>query len=54
VTQFGAFGSAEMVRGRLAAYAKAGIDALDLRLEPGPGESKIALLEQVLDLLADL
>ena len=54
VTQFGAFGPPETVRERFAAYRAAGINALDLRLEPVPGSSREALLEQVMDLVDGL
>jgi F420-dependent oxidoreductase-like protein len=51
ITQFGAFGTAEQVRARFNAYRAAGINSLNFGLEPGPGKTKIQLLEQVLYLL---
>ena len=55
ITQFGAFGTPEMVRGRFAAYRDAGIDSLSLRLAPSPDpHARIDSLEQILDLLKDM
>ena len=51
VTQFGAFGNAEQVRQRFQIYRDAGINSLGLRLEPDPGQTRLGLLEQTLDLL---
>ena len=55
ITQFGAIGTPDMVRERFRSYKRAGIASLGLRfdnaLEPA---AKIALLEQVMDLLKDV
>jgi len=51
VTQFGAIGTADMVRDRFRKYQVVGIDALTLRLEATAGEQSIDLLEHALDLV---
>lgn len=51
ITEFSAIGTAEMVAERFGTYRAAGIDGLNLRLEPGEGQSRIGLLEEVMDLL---
>jgi len=51
ITQFGAIGTAEMVRERVRAYRAAGIDGLNLRLEADGPAAKLALLEQVVDIV---
>ena len=53
VTQFAAIGTAEMVRERFQVYRDAGITCLGLRLEAETQAERIALLEQVLDLLPE-
>ena len=50
VTEFQAIGSEDMIRARFEKYAQAGINALDLRLDAAPGQDRIALLEQVVEL----
>ncbi len=55
ITQFGAIGTAEMVRQRLQTYRDAGINALTLRLDNKQSLSeRIAHLEQVMDLTRGL
>ena len=51
VTQFGAIGTAEMVRERFELYKSVGINGLTLRLEAKGRAGRMALLEQVMDLL---
>lgn len=51
VTQFGAIGTAEMVRERFDVYKAAGINGVTLRLEAADRKSRMELLEQVMDLL---
>ncbi|MDP6342007.1 MAG: LLM class flavin-dependent oxidoreductase [Alphaproteobacteria bacterium] len=53
ITRFGAIGTPEMVRERFRRYRQAGIDSLTLRLD-GDTAARIAVLEQVMDLLRDL
>ena len=52
ITQFGAIGTPDMVRGRFRKYRDAGINSLSLRLADGP--ARIEALEQTLDLLKDI
>ena len=55
ITQFGAIGTAAMVRQRLEIYRDAGINALTLRLDNKQSLSqRIAHLEQVMDLVRGL
>ena len=54
VTDFGAIGTADMVRDRFKVYRDAGINALTLRLESQQSNAaQIANLEQVMDLLPE-
>ena len=51
VTQFGAIGTADMVRERFRKYSDVGINALTLRLEAAPADGRIDLLEHAIDLI---
>ncbi|MBT6430349.1 MAG: LLM class flavin-dependent oxidoreductase [Rhodospirillaceae bacterium] len=54
VTEFGAIGTADMVRKRFETYRDAGINALTLRMDNSlPIDQRIANLEQIMDLLPD-
>ena len=54
VTQFGAIGTPEMVRERFKIYKQVGVDSLSLRFDNSmKTKAKIAMLEQVMDLLRD-
>jgi F420-dependent oxidoreductase-like protein len=50
VTQFGAIGTADMVRERFRKYRAVGINGLTLRIEAA-GRERVAMLEQTMDLL---
>lgn len=53
VTQFGAFGTPEMVKERFKTYEACGITSLSLRIDPDqPQKERIAELEQVMDLFS--
>jgi len=55
VTQFQAIGTPEMVRARLAKYRSAGVNSLSIRGDDRlPTKERIALLEQVVDLVRDV
>ncbi len=54
ITQFGAIGTAEMVRERFRVYRDAGINGLTLRLVADDAAARMELLEQTLDLIKDL
>lgn len=52
ITQFGAFGTPDMVRDRFKTYKAAGINSLSLRFDNSlDNDAKVAMLEQVMDLL---
>ena len=52
VTQFGAFGTPEMVKERFKAYEACGITSLSLRVDPDqPQNERIAELEEIMDLV---
>ena len=54
ITQFGAIGTPEMVRERFKIYKQVGVDSLSLRFDNSmKTKAKIAMLEQVMDLLRD-
>ncbi|MDP6516848.1 MAG: LLM class flavin-dependent oxidoreductase [Alphaproteobacteria bacterium] len=54
VTEFGAIGTADMVRARFQAYKDVGIDSLTLRFDAADSRSRIGLLEQIVDLATGL
>ncbi len=54
VTQFQAVGTADMVRARLRLYKAAGITTLGVRLDGYAPEDRLAGLEQIMDLVAQL
>jgi F420-dependent oxidoreductase-like protein len=52
VTQFGAFGTPEMVKERFKAYEACGITSISLRIDPDqPQKERIAELEEIMDLM---
>jgi F420-dependent oxidoreductase-like protein len=52
VTQFGAFGTTEMVKERFRTYEACGITSLSLRIDPDqPQNERIAELEEIMDLV---
>ena len=52
VTQFGAFGTPEMVKARFKQYEDVGISSLSLRIDQeAPQKQRIETLEQVMDLV---
>ncbi len=52
VTQFGAFGTPEMVKERLMAYKACGVDSISLRIDPDDAEvDRIDQLEKVMDIV---
>ena len=53
ITQFGAIGTAEMVKQRLEVYRAAGITGLQLRFYEPDYRARIAMIEQVMDMLRD-
>ena len=53
ITQFGAIGTPEMVKQRLEIYRAAGITGLQLRFYEPDYRARIAMIEQVMDMLRD-
>lgn len=52
VTQFGAFGTPEMVKERFKAYEACGINSLSLRIDPDAAQrDRITALEEIMDLI---
>lgn len=51
VSQFGAIGTPEMVRERFQKYTDVGVNGLSLRIEAADDTHRIAMLEQVVDLV---
>lgn len=51
VSQFGAIGTPEMVRERFQKYRDVGVNGLSLRIEAADDTHRIAMLEQVVDLV---
>jgi F420-dependent oxidoreductase-like protein len=54
VTQFLAIGTPDMVRDRFRLYRSVGIDSLTLRLDGAGQDGRMALLEQIADLIGSL
>jgi F420-dependent oxidoreductase-like protein len=54
ITDFGAIGTPEMVRDRFRLYKSVGIDGLTVRLDDDDNNSRIARLEQIMDIVAGL
>ena len=52
VTQFGAFGTPEMVKERLMAYKACGVNSISLRIDPNDGQAnRIDQLEKIMDIV---
>jgi F420-dependent oxidoreductase-like protein len=54
ITRFGAIGTPEMIRERFRLYRSVGIDGLNIRLDSDDNATRIAQLEQVMDIAANL
>ena len=55
VTQFGAFGTPEMVKERFLTYKACGINSLSLRIDSDEGQAqRISQLEQIMDIVKDV